>query len=238
MKSLVLRNCLTYRENKMNDKLIDALIKAQQEIDHVVQDASNPFFKSDYASLKEVFDSVKQHLNNNGIYVQQISHENENGATIETVFYGHGDKMSSGKVSIPVAKHDPQAFGSALSYAKRYSLLMACGVATKKEDDDAEAAMRRNANKSVPKTKKKTPKGEFKIVGKNDNDILEACDDIETYLINCRNYFGDPTSKDCQDSFANNKWHVKAAYASASGDTKESFEKLMNAYNEPINSEN
>ena len=38
----------------MTDNLINALIKAQQEIDHVVQDGNNPFFKSDYATLKEV----------------------------------------------------------------------------------------------------------------------------------------------------------------------------------------
>ena len=46
---------------KSTDTLINALVKAQQQIDHVVQDANNPFFKSDYATLKEVIDSVKNH---------------------------------------------------------------------------------------------------------------------------------------------------------------------------------
>mgnify|MGYP001382087169 FL=1 len=134
---------------KSTDTLINALVKAQQEIDHVVQDANNPFFKSDYASLKEVIDSVKKPLNSNGILLQQVAHDCDNGVCIETVFHGHGGSLSTGKVTIPASKQDPQAYGSALSYAKRYSLLMACGVATRKEDDDAEGAMQRSKPKVV-----------------------------------------------------------------------------------------
>jgi len=137
---------------KSTDTLINALVKAQQEIDHVVQDANNPFFKSDYASLKEVIDSVKKPLNSNGILLQQVSHDCENGVCIETIFHGHGGSLSSGKVSIPATKQDSQAYGSAYSYAKRYSLLMACGVATRKEDDDGEGAMQRNKPKVISKT--------------------------------------------------------------------------------------
>ena len=136
---------------KSTDTLINALVKAQQQIDHVVQDANNPFFKSDYASLKEVIDSVKKPLNENGILLQQVAHDCDNGVCIETIFHGHGGSLSTGKVKIPAAKQDPQAYGSALSYAKRYSLLMACGVATRKEDDDAEAAMQRSKPKVIKK---------------------------------------------------------------------------------------
>ena len=84
----------------MTDNLINALIKAQQEIDHVVQDGNNPFFKSDYATLKEVIDSVKKPLNDNGILLQQESHNCDNGACVETIFYGHGGKISTGRVTI------------------------------------------------------------------------------------------------------------------------------------------
>ena len=109
----------------MNETLISALVRAQQQIDHVVKDEENPFFKSGYATLKNVFDTVKPALNAEGIYIQQISHESENGMCVETVFMGYGGSVSSGKVFIPAPKNDPQAFGSALSYCKRYSLMMA-----------------------------------------------------------------------------------------------------------------
>ena len=107
----------------MTTELINALIEAQKEIDHIVQDEQNPFFKSDFASLKAVFDSVKKPLNDNGIYLQQESKDHEGGVCVETIFYGHGGKLNTGNVFIPAIKHDPQAFGSALSYGRRYHLL-------------------------------------------------------------------------------------------------------------------
>jgi len=45
---------------------------------------------------------------------------------------------------VPAAKQDPQGYGSALTYARRYSLMAACGIAP--EDDDGNAATR----KAVP----------------------------------------------------------------------------------------
>ena len=49
-----------------------------------------------------------------------------------------GESLRCGKLHVPAAKHDPQGFGSALSYARRYSLLAACGIAA--EDDDGNSA--------------------------------------------------------------------------------------------------
>jgi hypothetical protein len=46
--------------------------------------------------------------------------------------------LSAGKLHVPAAKHDPQGYGSALTYARRYSLMAACGIAP--EDDDGNAA--------------------------------------------------------------------------------------------------
>lgn len=128
-------------EYKMkNQALINAMIKATENLNHIVNDSSNPFFKSNYASLKQVLDTVKQPYADQGIHIQQISHESDTGAVVETVFFGHGGELSTGRVHMPSPKTDPQAFGSALSYAKRYSLQMACGLATVEEDDDAEKA--------------------------------------------------------------------------------------------------
>ena len=128
-------------ENKMNNtNLVSALIKAQSEIEHAVKDATNPFFKSGYATLEAVIDAVKKPLNTNGIYFQQVSSNDAHGIGIETIFYGHGSEIKTGIVYVPAVKTDPQAFGSCLSYAKRYSLQMACGIAS--QDDDANEAMK------------------------------------------------------------------------------------------------
>ena len=204
----------------MTDTLINALIKAQQEIDHVIQDAQNPFFKSDYASLKEVIDSVKKPLNNNGIYLQQVSHDCEKGACIETIFYGYGGKLSSGKVTIPANKHDSQAYGSALSYAKRYSLLMACGVATQKEDDDGEKAMQRNK-----------PKPSIKYEYKNSNgSTIQVLNTPVDYLEVLRGVLNDPDDISAQELYKVNVDDIKKAFKKADPNTSKAYEKLINLY--------
>lgn len=211
---------------KTTDSLIIALVKAQQEIDHVVQDGNNPFFKSDYATLKEVIDSVKKPLNDNGILLQQVSHDCENGACIETLFYGHGGAISTGKVTIPAAKHDPQAYGSALSYAKRYSLLMACGVATKKEDDDAEAAMQRN--KSVAKTKK----SKYEILD-SEGFPKQGFENIDAYLEHCRKIMGEPNNILHKKTYEANKWKIKSYLKDGAG--KDALTALIKVYEDSSN---
>jgi hypothetical protein len=58
---------------------------------------------------------------------------------VETVFvHESGETFSAGKLHVPAAKQDPQGYGSALTYARRYSLMAACGIAP--EDDDGNAA--------------------------------------------------------------------------------------------------
>jgi hypothetical protein len=122
-----------------NSNLINALIVAQSSIESVKNDATNPAFNSGYPTLKSVIDTVKKPLNENGIYFQQIAHDRDGGIGIETILHGHGDSLSSGVVPIPAVKTNPHGFGSALSYAKRYSLMLACGIAS--GDDDGNSAM-------------------------------------------------------------------------------------------------
>ena len=132
--------------------LINALIKAQSEIENVKKDAENPYFKSGYATLESVLGTVKKPLNDNGIYFQQVAHEREGGVGIETILYGHGSSISSGILFIPAVKNDPHAYGSSLSYGKRYSLLMACGLGSQDDDD---------GNKAVDAMKKTTSKSNY-----------------------------------------------------------------------------
>lgn len=124
---------------KRNDYLINALVKAQSEIGNVKKDAENPYFKSGYATLESVIEAVKKPLNDNGIYFQQVAHDKEGAIGVETILHGHGSSLGSGVVFIPATKNDPHAFGSALSYAKRYSLMMACGLGS--QDDDGNKAV-------------------------------------------------------------------------------------------------
>jgi hypothetical protein len=61
---------------------------------------------------------------------------------VETVFvHESGEMLECGIVHFPAVKHDPQGYASALTYARRYSLMAACGIAP--EDDDGNAASRK-----------------------------------------------------------------------------------------------
>lgn len=116
-----------------------ALVKAQKAFGPALKDKNNPAFRSKYADLGACIDAVQDALNNNGIALLQQTREDSTGVTVETVLlHESGECWSSGPLHVPAAKQDPQGYGSALTYARRYSLMAACGIAP--EDDDGNAA--------------------------------------------------------------------------------------------------
>lgn len=119
--------------------LCKALAKAQGKITGAVKDKTNPHFKSAYATLESVVDAVRPVAAENGLSFVQISHDSNESAAIETVIlHESGEWLSAGVVSVPVSKSDAQGYGSAMTYARRYSLSAAFGVAP--EDDDGNGA--------------------------------------------------------------------------------------------------
>ena len=121
------------------NELIEKLLEVQKELSHVKAEKVNPHYKSMYVDFEALWDYAKEALNKHGILIQQISHECEIGACIETVLHGYGSSMSTGKMIVRADKPTAQSFGGAVTYAKRYSLSMALGIGANK-DDDAEDA--------------------------------------------------------------------------------------------------
>ncbi len=128
--------------------LFTSLVKAQKEFGPALKSSTNPQFKSRYADLSACVEAVLDGLNNNGIMLMQTTHPCEDGVMIETLFlHESGEQLSSGKLHVPSSKHDAQGYGSALTYARRYSLMAACGIAP--SDDDGNAATG-NITKATP----------------------------------------------------------------------------------------
>ena len=115
-----------------------ALVKAQKAFGPALKTSSNPHFKSRYADLAACVEAVIGGLNDNGIALIQKCYDCTDGVMVETMFlHESGEMLECGKLHVPAAKHDPQGYGSALTYARRYSLMAACGIAP--EDDDGNA---------------------------------------------------------------------------------------------------
>ena len=138
-----------------------ALVKAQTEFGPALKTHTNPAFRSKYADLSACIEAVIDALNANKIFLMQPTHLCDNGVIVETIFiHASGEQMSGGKLHVPATKHDAQGYGSALSYARRYSLMASCGIAP--EDDDGNAAVKKPEKKPDPKPEKPPEKMEGK----------------------------------------------------------------------------
>lgn len=137
-------------------KISAALLKAQKEMEGAKKDANNPFFKSKYADYNAVLEACKGPLNNNGITILQPHRidnlQDKSFMVVETILLHESGEFIAGETKVEVAKiNDPQALGSAQSYARRYGLQSI--VSLPSEDDDGESAMKdvRGASKPVNK---------------------------------------------------------------------------------------
>lgn len=134
-------------------QLAAALCKAQSQIKGAIKDSKNPHFKSDYADLESVWDACREALNTNGLSVAQVGAEAPQGhIAIKTILLHESGEYIDGVMTLPMVKNDPQAAGSAITYARRYSLAAMVGVV--QVDDDGNAA-----TQAAPKTKAE-PKSE------------------------------------------------------------------------------
>jgi len=125
-----------------NAKIAAALVKAQKAFGPALKTSTNPHFRSRYADLSACVEAVMDGLAANGIFFTQKVAPSDTGVLVETVFiHESGETLSCGQIHVPASKHDAQGFGSALTYARRYSLMAACGIAP--EDDDGNAASKR-----------------------------------------------------------------------------------------------
>lgn len=124
-------------------KIAPALVKALSEIEGAAKSASNSHFRSKYATLENVIDASRDVLKKHGLCLMQFPSHSDNGSLgLETVFMHESGEWVSGDVfQIAVGKQDPQGFGSALTYARRYAQVAAMNIPT--VDDDGEAAMGR-----------------------------------------------------------------------------------------------
>lgn len=139
----------------IND-LAAALAQAQGEIKGAIKDSANPFFKSSYADLASVWEAIRAPFSENGLSVIQATEPTDGEEVIVTTRVMHASgQWYEFTTTIPVSKADAQGYGSALTYARRYGLAAATGVAQIDDDGNAAAAAK-PAQKPAPLTKMET----------------------------------------------------------------------------------
>jgi hypothetical protein len=133
------------------DQLAAAIAKVQASLAPVVKDAANPFFKSKFATLAACVEAIKPFHDEGIAIIQPPSVSIGGGVSVSTILIHKSGQWIKGELFMPTAKQDPQGYGSALSYARRYCLTATCGLAT--EDDDGEKAMpRQNVERKITVT--------------------------------------------------------------------------------------
>ena len=123
-----------------------AFLKAQKEFGPALKTSTNPAFRSKYADLSACIEAVIDALHNNGFALTQrteIASQPDHVHVETTLIHESGEVLSLGILELPVTKKDAHGFGSALTYARRYSLLSSMGVAP--EDDDGNASIKEKA---------------------------------------------------------------------------------------------
>lgn len=128
------------KTSELINEIATALSKAQQEIKPAVKDSVNPAFRSRFAGMTSVWESIREPLSKNGLSVcQDVTTEPEGVAVVTRIFHTSGQWLEFGPLIVPLAKRDAHGMGSAASYGRRYSLVGALGVVSD-EDDDGQAA--------------------------------------------------------------------------------------------------
>lgn len=155
------------------ETLLGALAAALPELEAAKKNSENPHFKSKYADLGAVLEAIRP-IASHGLWFRQVSHESENGVCVETFYIHDGGELSAGRVFVPADRNNAQGFGSAQTYARRYGLQLAFGLAT--EDDGGNAAV------AAPPAKKETAHSKLKTELRAFVHDMEGCGDWETWV--------------------------------------------------------
>ena len=127
------------------NNLLQAFIKFQGVVTPITKDASNPFFKSAYASLDHIQEHIKKPLLSCGLVVTQPSIRIDGQDFVNTIlFHAETEEKLESLFPIIVNKQSAQDYGSATSYARRYSLQGLLNLTIQGMDDDGETAQGRN----------------------------------------------------------------------------------------------
>lgn len=120
-------------------RITEAMMSAAGKITPLVKDSENPFFNSKYADLNQTIEALRKVLLEEGLWFMQFPTSTDNSVGVVTRVVHSSSEFIEHEFVLPLAKRDPQAAGSAITYARRYALVSIFGLQA--VDDDAQSAM-------------------------------------------------------------------------------------------------
>jgi hypothetical protein len=169
-------------------EIATALVKFNGEVARIGKDAANPFFKNSYATLDHIIDEVRPILTKYGLSILQIpGGDGENVIMKTLLLHESGEWIESEPLTMKPIKNDPQAVGSCITYARRYSLNSFLSLSTGEDDDGNKASHANESSKQTsapkqndaPATTKQTGLikklvGDLKSAGSDETAVLDT----------------------------------------------------------------
>jgi len=168
--------------------LYKAIYNIQSRLQKIEKTSDNPFYKSKYVPLDKVWDRLQPELNSEGLIVLQFPISIDNTIDVKTsITHVESSETLTEEYTLPLAKQDPQAAGSALTYARRYALMSIFGLCP--VDDDAESSMQRSMFSYV--------KNKINELGNTEKESKIAREGIKEYY----NTFTEKEKKEIENIF-------------------------------------
>jgi hypothetical protein len=137
---------------KMSETIVElatALAKAQGQIDAATKGSSNPHFKSRYADLNSLRETIREPLAVNDLSIVQMPRIDGNYVEVETMLLHKSGEYIAETLRMPFGQNTAQAIGSAITYCRRYSLGSILNLAAEDDDGNAATQLAPNANIDV-----------------------------------------------------------------------------------------
>lgn len=116
--------------------ILGALLAFQAEAPTLPKDATNPHFRSKFTPLDTIVEHVQPLLTKHGLTWSTFPCRDEHGPALRYVL-GHADTGVTMEGTMPLlsSKQDPQGQGSAITYARRYSICAVLNLVADEDDD-------------------------------------------------------------------------------------------------------
>ena len=162
----------------MKDTLNAALVSALGELRNVAKNATNPHFKSKFATLDSILDATRPILAKHGLALsQEPVFEDGMAGVVTRIIHTSGESRES-KLLLPMRDQSAQGAGSAITYARRYAAAAVLGIAS---EDDEDGQVASTPSKAITKpviAKPVIPAKEVPLVGMAKREIPKSAGDM------------------------------------------------------------